>query len=264
MTIHQSRPSDDGKSINFCNITAEQAKSAFLEVRSVFGGDFILAETVGKELGVIFAYSNKSHSQNLYVLPFFNQEGEECCAEIFASFQKKCGRPLQCMLNSDDERIKIITLGGFRLARQCYEREFAFNDLKEKTSRKTKITLCCKGEEAYNRASKLLYRQYEENHVAINPLSESFEEFVLSLPDCCLCAESGEKNGFAFVQDNEICYVGGLGSLKDFLLGVVNHIFENYSTVEFEADDNDLCAMQLKSLFTDNSKESYNTYVFGI
>ena len=73
----------------------------------------------------------------------------------------------------------------------------------------------------------------------------------------------GEICHIAFVEENEIAYVGTReqSSFKGFITGVVLAIFEKYEELFFECDDCDKAAMMLKELFEIEVEESYDTYV---
>lgn len=206
-------------------------------------------------------YKNYFHRRNTYIQPFFLKK-EINAKPIFSFLKHYFTSPLQCMLKNSDPRAQILQNGGFHLVRRCFEREFTQAELKNAITENKNIEVYNRSYKEYIAVCKLLYETYVRNHENINPLAVGFEEFTADLPQTVYCAKDGPDKGFAFTEENEICYVGGNGNLKKFFEGVLNAIFSEYQSVVFEADDIDIAAMELKNLFNDACVDSFDTYIF--
>ena len=125
--------------------------------------------------------------------------------------------------------------------------------------------MCCgKGSEEYDMCTRFLYEYYRNVHEAVNPLTASYEEFLKLLPDeVYYDSYEGEVRHIAFVEENEIAYVGSRdkSDFGRFITGVVRNLFNLYEELTFEYDDCDETAIVLKDLFEAEVEESYNTYV---
>ena len=68
---------------------------------------------------------------------------------------------------------------------------------------------------------------------------------------------------FAFVEDDEIAYVYGenVQFFHKFAQMLVTELLQKYGVITFEADDCDEIAMELKSMFINQSEESFDTYI---
>lgn len=218
-------------------------------------------------IGSMELYSNPYHTRNQYVklnLEHFVYD-TQISAEIFGKLFDSIGGPLQIMADSDNLPLTtFLTAGGFVCKRKCYEVEAEAENYIG-TLRGGDILQTQKGEAEYDLCCKMLYERYAETHRAINPLTADFETFASDLPDDVFYQREGNLiSCFAFVEKNEIAYVYGRdnGSFLPFAEILVSKLLNRYQTVCFEADDCDQTAKQLKTLFTDQSESSFDTYVY--
>lgn len=244
--------------LQIIEISAVEAGQYLPKVNQARGEKYFKLTCDGETVLCFAAWKNYFHKKNTYIQPYFLKE--ETGAKILFAFMKDYFKsPLQCMLPSGDKRVPILKRGGFKLARRCFDREFTKADLKSKiTGKKENIAEYVPTNKEYNDVCKFLYETYAKNHERINPLTAGLDAFCADLPQTVYCA----KNGFAFIEENEICYVGGSGDLKNFFASVLDKIFSEYQSVVFEADDVDKAAMQLKDMFNDNCGDSFDTYIF--
>lgn len=206
------------------------------------------------------ACKNHYHGRNTYIqFHFLKQQND--AKTVFSFLKNYFASPLQCMLQSSDKRVPILLSSGFKLTRRCFKREFTKADLKSNNT-VNNVAVFNSEDENYTTACRLLYKAYAKTHEIINPLTAGFEEFTSDLPQTLYCSHDGVDKGFAFTEENEICYVGGSGNLENFFAGVLNKIFSKYQSVLFEADDVDTTAMQLKNMFKDTCQDSFDTYIF--
>ena len=131
----------------------------------------------------------------------------------------------------------------------------------------TKDTMPCRtvaGDPEYEQACRQMFEYYVATHKTINPWTSDYEIFRKELPETALYAErSSEITACAFVEDNEVAYIGGKdnGHFKEFAQCLVTFILSQYETVCFESDDCDWAAMTLRSMFQNLDESSYDTYV---
>lgn len=244
-------------------IADTEAKQCAPEITITQGHRYYQLVCDGKMIICLDAYKNRYHGKNTYIQPYFLAETSCPMKYIFSFLKNYFASPLQCMLPSDDKRIRFLISGGFIRVRRCFEREFTKADLIINATTPEAIATYTPADQEYSIACRLLYETYAKNHVNINPLTVEFEEFASDLPQMVCGSASGVRNGFAFIEENEICYVGGHGNSKTFFVSLLNKIFSEYQYVQFEADDVDKDAMQLKNLFHDNCEDSFDTYIFN-
>jgi len=219
----------------------------------------------GTNIGRILCYKNPSHLLNIYLSMDLSVYLPEISHALFSLLQDQIGSPMQVMLSSEEtDMIKFLEQGGFRCMRRCFECEYSENNLAHPLHETFPLQSACSGSADYLACAELLFSQYRVKHEAINPLTDSFRAFQSKLP--CFVIWHGNKNGiqhFAFVEENEIAYVGSREITKYpfFIESVVSHLFSKYRTIFFEADDNDREAMILKGLFRSTSSVSFNTYI---
>ena len=219
-------------------------------------------------LGTVETYQNPFHRGNCYLrvhLPLWDLEEDALSRELFVHIQKEVGKPLQVMVDSTSTQlVRFLLAGGFQCRRKCYERDFTVHDLRKPLQMTVPFQEASAGFPAFLECARLLYEQYREKHAGVNPLTATLEEFIEELPGSVLYQqEDGTITQFAFVEGNEIAYVGSVKSERylPFLQTVTANLLEMYGRVEFEADDADPEAMALKALFADKDESSFDTYI---
>ena len=221
-------------------------------------------------IGSIETYENEFHKENCYVKFEFEEYDLPLASEIFALLQNHIKRPLQVMLSSSEvEKIAFLEKAGFVCKRKCYEACVTMDDLCDMGNvvhiENGNTFMCCgRGSEEYDMCTRFLYEYYRNVHEAVNPLTASYEEFLKLLPDeVYYDSYEGEVRHIAFVEENEIAYVGSRdkSDFGRFITGVVRNLFNLYEELTFEYDDCDETAIVLKDLFEEEVEESYNTYV---
>ena len=254
----------DGNDITYLQIlelATNEARKLLRGNRLIHGERYFKLTDGGEDVACIAVWRNCFHSRNTYIQPYFLKNDID--PKITFSFLKDYfATPLQCMLPNGDKRCVMLKSGGFKLVRRCFEREFAKTELKNVITGKDAVAVYTPEAAEYGLACKLLYETYAKNHESINPLTADFKDFVADLPKTVYCSRYGVNYGFAFTEENEICYVGGNGNLEGFFSDLINRIFSKYQSVVFEADDVDEAAMQLKDLFNDTCQDSFDTYIF--
>lgn len=219
----------------------------------------------GSSIGFVSWSRNYFHNQNLYFDLKLHSCDKEISKELFGLLQQEHNEPFQIMCDSTEkELIGFVEAAGFVCKRKCYECEVAKEDLKAEVQPEVLLILVKYPEKEYLEAGKILYEQYIEKHAAVNPMTAVFEEFLEILPkEAYVELQEGKVTNFAFIEENEIAYVGGVSkeAYKNFNEAVVARLFENHETICFECDDTDWEAMQLKELFDTEDDESYDTYI---
>ena len=97
------------------------------------------------QLGKVELYSNANHSINSYAKLDMKYYDNGISAELFGKLKVIAGRPLQAMVDSDDDAlVDFLLAGGFVCKRKCYEVEaFADDYIKNITQRcKVILALC--------------------------------------------------------------------------------------------------------------------------
>lgn len=221
---------------------------------------------LGEELaGTVETYKNYFHSKNLYIKFDLQSYDESTAKELFEKLREKAQNPLQAMVSSKETGIvKFILAGGFCRRRRCYETEVSKADMISKSISACKLQKCQKGTPEYEKCRRLLYAQYAKKHERISPITAEFEEFCKDLPaETIYSAAGGEIRHFAFVEENEIAYVGTTDKADffSFAAALAELMFESFETIFFESDDCDGETMALRSLFRNKSDESYDTYI---
>lgn len=218
----------------------------------------------GEKTDIISFEVNPYHAQNYYLNIAFERIDLCFAKRIFDEVARKLGRPLQVMISSEEvNKIALLDVAGFQCKRKCYEVEAQRPDYVGENS-ECEILYSHMGEEAYEKCRELMLNRYIMTHAGINPWTGSSEEFFKELPDCVgyICAD-GELSCFAFLEDEEIAYVYGknVQEFRKFSQALVSEMFRKYEFITFEADDCDDMAMELKSLFVNQSEESFDTYI---
>lgn len=232
--------------------------------------DTYFVSSDGQQIGTLQLTDHPFHRSHRNLILSLEDYSEELAPGLIALLRQYDPHPLKFMTESTDtQRIRFARAAGFRLARRCYARcfppDWCKNPLRstmplETTHRHTENEL------EWVRCAALLYEQYAEKHASISPLTAQLHAFQRVLPDCVWFVGSENRIlHFAFVEDNEIAYVGTTepDTYPDFLGSVLSRIFSRYETVEFEADDHDPQAMMLKQMFSEPEIHSWNTYLLA-
>ena len=221
----------------------------------------------GQSIGTIALSRNSFHAGNLYLQLDLNTYDVSLSTDIFKQLWKEQENETRFQMmceSSETELIRFIESAGFLCKRRCYECEVSENEWKQEPEFFAEIQQYVAGDVEYEKACELLYQQYAAKHEKINPLTAAYNDFIEKLPKK-IYAEASENQiqNFAFVEENEIAYVGRVNkeTYATFLASVVKHLFSEYDTIFFEADDTDPEAMQLKEMFEPEDEESYNTYI---
>ena len=218
------------------------------------------------QLGKVELYSNANHSINSYVKLDMKYYDNGISAELFVKLKVIAGRPLQAMVDSDDDAlVDFLLAGGFVCKRKCYEVE-AFADDYIGDLSDTQLFRCSVGKPDYDDCCSLMYRYYVDTHKSINPWTSDYAAFCSELPDNVVYGRCGNQiAALAFVEDNEIAYVSGTEKkyFFHFAKSLISSILTQYESIFFEADDCDWAAMMLRSLFENQDDTSYDTYILG-
>lgn len=220
-----------------------------------------------KLMGEIEIYRNPFHTQNSYLKLYLMDYPASIAASLFERISIETSCPLQVMLESTEKQlVGFLRAGGFKFARRCYEMEVTKDELKGDTSVDFPVRYSSKGSAEYSLCCQLLYKRYADSHKAVNPLTASLEHFCEALPELVAYQmRNGSIVHFAFIEDNEIAYVGSieLDSFTSFAVSVLEKLFLEYKTIFFECDDCDEVAMMLRGLFAvnNNAEKSFDTYI---
>lgn len=207
---------------------------------------------------------NPLHNANYYLDVNFDGVNIENAKDIFQEFAKELDKPLQIMLSSEEtEKIAILKAAGFTCKRKCYEVEVKSHDYIGGNG-ECKVQWSRVGEVMYEQCCERMLERYISTHRAINPWSGSKEDFYAELPESVVyfCMD-GKPTSFAFVKEEEIAYVCGENAqeFRAFAKALIAEMFDKYESIMFEADDCDEFAMELKSMFTNQDEESFDTYI---
>lgn len=217
-------------------------------------------------LSKIKRYRNPYHSKNCYLDFNVLDIKEKNMKTIFKTISNEEYSALQVMVSSNDiNKIEILQANDFKKVRMCYEMEVTREDLVYSIINSCEVHETKLGSEEYDICARLLFNEYVKKHECVNPLTIGLNEFIKDLPEKVLYSKKeGKIIHFAFVEQNEIAYVGSKNSemFIDFAKNIVKLLFEEYKMISFEADDIDREAMTLKDLFKVNCNESYDTWIF--
>ncbi len=218
----------------------------------------------GKPIGSIELYSNDFHNQNQYLRLRLSEYNNLWAAPLFSLLQETVQKPLQVMLSSEDTALAAFLIaGGFERKRSCFEMDVTLENFAAPNSMMP-LKTANHGLPEYDLCCRLLFDYYKETHAAINPLTADFEAFCRELPAKAFYQEAGGQiKHFAFVEKNEIAYIGSADiiNINLFAKTVAAKLFIDYETIYFECDDCDAAAIVLKGLFSTEVRESYDTYV---
>ncbi|MBR0508088.1 MAG: GNAT family N-acetyltransferase [Clostridia bacterium] len=210
-------------------------------------------------------YTNPFHNGHLY-LKIGEAEAGAIRPSQFDELIEAHRKPLQVMVSSDETRVvDLLRRAGFVLKRRCYEIQAGAEDLiLPMTDDFDPLLSAERGTPAYERCAALMYRYYAETHRTVNPLTATEPEFSAILPDLALYeTTNGRVSCAAFVEDDEIAYVcsDDRSAFPAFARALVCSVLKRHGIVCFEADDVDWAATELKSLFSVDCDESFDTYV---
>lgn len=188
--------------------------------------------------------TNPLHNANYYLDADFTGLDVTNAKKIFEEFAQSLDKPLQVMISSEEAEAGIQDYVGDKV--------------------EGKLLYSFAGEESYEQCRELMLDRYILTHRNINPWTETKEEFFSELPERVeyFCKE-GKLESFAFIEDDEIAYVWGdnVQVFHKFAQVLVTEMLQKYEMITFEADDCDEIAMELKSMFVNQSEESFDTYI---
>lgn len=214
-------------------------------------------------IGYISVRCSPYHAQNYYLNLELTQYNSADANELFKLLRSELSRPLQIMLYSwDVDKCVFITSGGFHRKRRCYELEVKATDLKGPIVDSVSIMERKRGHSDYQACCELLYNSYIQSHEAISPLTADKEVFSCDLPDTVLLYQEDCKIlHFAFVEENEIAYIGTTRQpgFYYFAQTLLSRMLAKYSSITFECDPT---AMELRDFFNAENMDSYDTYIF--
>ena len=207
---------------------------------------------------------NPLHNENYYLDMDFVGLDVSNAKKKFEEIAQNLDKPLQVMISSEEaEKIEILKVAGFICKRKCYEVEARRQDYVGANG-EGELLYSSEGKEIYEQCCELMLNRYILTHRNINPWTGTKEEFFSELPECVIyfCMD-GKIVSFAFVEDDEIAYVYGenVQVFHKFAQALVTELFQKYEVITFEADDCDEIAMELKSMFINQSEESFDTYI---
>lgn len=230
------------------------------------GEDYFIKET-DKFIGSIRTYQNPFHLGRCYLK--FDMASKQVLSDLdcFSKISTLEQKPLQVMLSSlDFEKALFLEEEGFKKLRQCYELEVKEDDLLVDLSMgEVEISLADSTNDLYLKCAMLLFDYYKSTHLGVNPLTASFDEFIVALPKTVYFLESENVVlHAAFIENSELAYVctSDLASFDLFARSVIYELFKIGESISFEADDVDPAAMHLKSLFKNGSDETFDTWVY--
>lgn len=208
--------------------------------------------------------TNPLHNENYYLDMDFAGIDVTNAKKIFDEIAQSLDKPLQVMISSEEvDKIEILKSADFICKRKCYEVE-AWKQDYIGGSGEGKLLYSFAGEETYEQCRELMLNRYILTHRNVSPWTGTKEEFFSELPECIafFCMD-GKLTGFAFVEDDEIAYVWGenVQVFHKFAQRLVIELFQRYEVIAFEADDCDEIAMELRSMFINQSEESFDTYI---
>lgn len=220
--------------------------------------------TDGNPLGTIAFSINPCHSEHTYLKLDLKDYETSKAKGLFSALKQKENKPFQVMIDEQEENvISFLCAAGFLCKRKCYEIEASLCEYIGSYTT-VKVPFASNDSTIYRECCELMLERYITTHKSISPWTGSKQQFFENLPNQVYYKmENQQIMHFAFVEDNEIAYVYGTSGngFLNFAECLVNDLFLRYDTVCFEADDCDVFAMQLKSLFDLKYCTSYDTYV---
>ena len=219
----------------------------------------------GESIGYVSVSRNSFHALNRYLELELAQYDPANAKELFTLLRLELSHPLQVMLYAHEyEKRGFLVSGGFQRKRRCYELEVGEKDLAAPIEESILLHESGRGDSLYKDCCELLYKCYADVHKAVNPLTADMESFCRVLPNRVLFyQENGEIIHFAFVEENEIAYIGTArqSDFHCFAQTLLSKMLAQYDSVSFECDDCDPAAMELRALFQTAGTNSYDTYI---
>lgn len=216
-------------------------------------------------IGFITYHMNPFHKNNVYLDLHLKEYNLEDSQEIFREIQQHFSKPLQSMLyENETDKVCFLKHSGFELKRKCFEYKVFQKNLKILSCSNFKLDKITHLDAEYKYCIENLYDKYQENHKTISPLTATIEEFGRDLPkEVYVQKDNNEIMHYAFVEQNEIAYIGStnFNRLDEFIVKLIDVIFEEYDSIEFEVDDNDVEMNLLKNCFDIKEVLSYDTYI---
>lgn len=209
---------------------------------------------------------NRYHSKHCY-LKFDNSHVMVNWQAIFDLIYRIENKPLQVMLSSHHiEKCRLLEKSGFLKLRSCYEMAVTKNHLKTTVaSRPVQLDYIDVNNDNYLVCCQQLYAYYQQTHEQVNPLTATFEQFIVDLPQqICIEKFNHRIQHIAFIEANEIAYVctNQIETVNDFLYQLCVQLLYQHEVILFEADDTDVVAMLLKQQFNIEVNETYDTFVY--
>ena len=227
--------------------------------------DGILNISINEECIGSIGYSiNPYHNRHYYLKLHLLRYDIGIAKEIFALVSSRLNKPLQVLLESTEkEIISFIQEAGFCCKRKCFETKAIKQDYVGETTADS-LSHVTKGNAIYEACCDIMLDRYIATHERINPWTGTKESFSMLLPQIVFYErDNGKIKNFAFAEDNEIAYVYGTDrdSFTNFAQRLITEMFKENETILFEADDCDEYALELRKLFTNQSEESFDTYI---
>ena len=218
----------------------------------------------GQKAGSVSFYANKYHSNHCYLHLHLDHLDLVDEGFLFKSIRQTIGKPLQVMVaSSESDLVHFLKRAGFVCKRRCFEVEAHRSDYLG-TDNGRSLCRSRVGEHIYGQCCEILFEQYVLAHQPINAWTGTKQDFTTQLPDTVYYKiVDGAVRNLAFVEENEIAYGFGKepAAFRIFAMDLINHLFTQYDTITFEADDCDRSAMEMKKLFTNQSEDSFDTYI---
>lgn len=229
-----------------------------------FSEGYLNVNIDGNCIGSIEYSVNPYHNSHYYLKLQLQYYDTGVAKEVFDLLSQKLDKPMQVMVSSEDEEVILfIQAAGFSCRRKCYEIEASIQDYIGKKTKES-LSFAVLGHTIYEKCCEMMLDRYISTHKEINPWTGTKEDFFMMLPKAVFYEMDNDKiKNFAFVEDNEIAYVCSVDRF-DFILfaqNLITGMFKQNEAIMFEADDCDEYAMELKSLFTNKSEESFDTYI---
>ncbi len=217
-------------------------------------------------IGSVTTSQNPYHAKNIYLHIALETYDVAAAAGLFGRLRKLLGRPMQVMLESGNtNQAAWLLAGGFKRARRCYETQVSADDLKCSIGGHMLLEKATQGSEEYRLCCEMLYHSYAKTHEAVSPLTASLEEFCRDLPENAVFhMENGQITHWAFVEENEIAYVGTNvpGEFQPFAETLLSQMLAEHGNIFFKCDDCDPAAMGLRSFFALPDAPYCDTYIF--
>lgn len=235
-----------------------------ISVQLDFNDDILNISINGKCIGNIGYSTNPYHNGHYYLKLHLQQYDVRVAKAIFSLISSRMDKSLQIMLSStENEIVSFIQEAGFCCKRKCYQIEALKQDyIGEKTVEP--LSYATKGNSAYIACCEMMLDRYIATHKDINPWTGTKEAFFALLPQVVFYERDIDRiKNFGFVEDNEIAYVYGTDRIAfiNFAQRLITKMLEKSETILFEADDCDEYALELRKLFTNQSEESFDTYI---